>query len=106
MPPSLTQIRTVFEAIIDLEPEQRDDRLDALCAEDGALRREVLRMVAADAGLPDGVDGLMPMLAEVLDEMPATLGRYRVISVLGRGGMGVVYEAEQDVPRRRVALKT
>lgn len=31
--------------------------------------------------------------------------RYRVLRALGSGGMGVVYEAEQDHPRRRIALK-
>ncbi|MBS0186542.1 MAG: protein kinase [Planctomycetes bacterium] len=37
--------------------------------------------------------------------LPATLGNYKVIRVLGQGGMGLVYEAEQPNPRRRVALK-
>lgn len=37
--------------------------------------------------------------------LPATIGRYRIIRLLGEGGMGAVYEAEQDQPRRRVALK-
>lgn len=38
-------------------------------------------------------------------QLPSTIGRYRIIRLLGEGGMGAVYEAEQDQPRRRVALK-
>jgi tetratricopeptide (TPR) repeat protein/predicted Ser/Thr protein kinase len=37
--------------------------------------------------------------------LPASIGRYRIIRLLGEGGMGAVYEAEQDQPRRSVALK-
>jgi predicted Ser/Thr protein kinase len=36
---------------------------------------------------------------------PAVIGRYRVLRLVGEGGMGVVYEAQQDHPRRTVALK-
>jgi eukaryotic-like serine/threonine-protein kinase len=38
-------------------------------------------------------------------ETPATLGEFRIIRELGRGGMGMVYEAEQTTLHRHVALK-
>jgi tRNA A-37 threonylcarbamoyl transferase component Bud32/tetratricopeptide (TPR) repeat protein len=37
--------------------------------------------------------------------IPAMLGPYRIIRQLGEGGMGIVYEAEQPSPKRRVAIK-
>ena len=37
--------------------------------------------------------------------LPQRIGSYRILSVIGEGAMGVVYEAEQDRPHRRVALK-
>jgi len=38
-------------------------------------------------------------------KLPSIIGRYRIIHLLGERGMGAVYEAEQDRPRRHVALK-
>ncbi len=43
--------------------------------------------------------------APAADAPPARVAGYRVVRLLGRGGMGAVYEAEQDQPRRAVALK-
>jgi tetratricopeptide (TPR) repeat protein/predicted Ser/Thr protein kinase len=38
-------------------------------------------------------------------EHPVAIARYRILRLIGEGGMGSVYEAEQDLPRRIVALK-
>ena len=59
---------------------------------------------------PHEADRPAPLAASPLSDdsrglHPATLGKFHLRGVLGEGGMGVVYEAEQDQPRRTVALK-
>jgi len=43
--------------------------------------------------------------ADPPQSLPASIGRYRILHLLGEGGMGAVYEAEQEFPHRTVALK-
>jgi non-specific serine/threonine protein kinase/serine/threonine-protein kinase len=65
--------------------------------EDATVAAADLRAVSA------GVAGPIP--SAPTGELPESIGRYKIISKLGQGGMGIVYEAEQANPKRRVALK-
>jgi tRNA A-37 threonylcarbamoyl transferase component Bud32 len=57
--------------------------------------------------MSDPVDssGQSPKLDPVLEFIPERIGSYKVHKLIGKGGMGAVYEAEQAHPHRRVAVK-
>jgi tetratricopeptide (TPR) repeat protein/predicted Ser/Thr protein kinase len=114
----------VFDQLADVPAEQREAALQAACGDDLALRAEVEELLACDARLTvaEGEQGFLqsPLVrppgkpdlstspvppAEGKPRLPERVGRYRVLRLLGEGGMGAVYEAQQDNPRRTVALK-
>jgi len=108
---TLPAAETIFLALADVDPGDRAAFLDARCGNDAALRRDVEALVSA-LDVPDD-DFLDPEKIPTLDMAavdgplhPGTnLGNYLVLHALGSGGMGVVYAAQQDRPRRTVAIK-
>ena len=99
----------LFEAASQRPSSEWRSYLEEASGVDHDLLQEVESLlkqdVASDGLLEQVASDASRLLASAERRMPATIGRYRIVRLIGEGGMGVVYEAEQDHPRRTVALK-
>ena len=103
---------TIFSGAIELtSPVDRLTYITRACGNDGTLRQKVERLVSAyfRAGrfLEDPASELTPTIDPAPAVRPGTaIGSYRLMELVGEGGMGMVFVAEQRQPiRRLVALK-
>jgi len=120
-PQRYQRVRDVYQSACELSGNAQREAVERACAGDAELLAEVLSLLRhhdhEDDGLADSRVGIghrllgagNPSLYDAnlaRDTESHTTGRYRLIRRIAEGGMGTVYEAEQESPvRRAVALK-
>jgi len=115
-PEEYEELRSLYLQVVELDPSERKPILDAACRDRPELRRgieDLLRntpdqttaLGAALLGVDDHETNAESEDSAFADDLPRWFGSYKLTAKIGEGGMGTVYEAEQENPRRAVALK-
>ena len=90
----------LFEHALGLPPGERTVYIEQASAADGELRGEVLSLLASHKALPGGfvqerIKNAVISFYQATSGHPVSIGPYRIIRELGRGGMGTVFLAER-----------
>jgi eukaryotic-like serine/threonine-protein kinase len=106
----LARVDALLDELLDLPAESRPSVLDRECPDDPAVRAEVSSLLNAAGSVGEFLSTpAMPAVESQLEEIPpgTRIGAWRITNRIGRGGMGVVYEAERAAGgfRQRVAVK-
>jgi eukaryotic-like serine/threonine-protein kinase len=104
------RIQNLFHDAADLPQGEHRPFLQTACGEDGQLMSEVLAMLDQDAlgaSLLDRelADVAHQTLTEAAPKQVRDFGPYRIVNLLGEGGMGVVYLCEREDLGTQVAIK-
>jgi eukaryotic-like serine/threonine-protein kinase len=119
-PDNWKKIESIFHAALEKEQSAREQFVRQACDSDPSLCQEILSLLTASGGTEEFLNApALYVAARALASseavvgparrvlpLPDFIGHYRVIRLLGEGGMGLVLLAEQTTPvRRHVALK-
>jgi tetratricopeptide (TPR) repeat protein len=98
------RIEELFEATLRVAGGRRDAYLDEQCQDDPTLKVEVARLIRSHE-TAGGFLANRLFQSSSLAEGEVVANRYRIVSLIGRGGMGEVYEAVDQFLREKVAIK-
>ena len=104
----LQRASEVFLEICDLPQAEQALRLERLGQEEPELLAEVESLLEGDSDRSTNLDTPASeafIRDHAISDAPQRIGRYEIVRKIGEGGMGIVYEAVQDAPKRKVALK-
>lgn len=103
------RLKRLFIEACDLPRDAQVAFVRSQCEGDRELQDQLDRLLKKDSstsGSPaTDCFGFMFIPGELDESLPASIGRYRPLRRIGTGGMGVVYLAMQEHPRRDVAVK-
>ena len=99
------QIREIFDSALEVPNAERSSLLSRTCTDDADLRTEVERLLQEHDNAGDFLTQPVTRTAS-LSEGELLANRYRISKLIGRGGMGEVYQARDLLLNEDVALKT
>lgn len=99
---SIERLETLFHALVDIPPAEREERLEAIGRRDPELFQELTSLIRACTSSP----AFLRIPEPASTALPERLRKYKILREIGRGAAGVVYLAEDPDLGRPIAIKT